>query len=90
MSTQNENSKEEILKSYGLSEKDTGSPEAQIAILTEEINNLFAHLDDHPKDLHSRKGLVAMVNKRKRLLKYLKKESSERYSEIIKKAGLKK
>ncbi len=89
MSTQNEKSKAEILKSYGLGE-DTGSPEAQIAILTEEINNLFAHLDDHPKDLHSRKGLVAMVNKRKRLLKYLKKEDSERYNEIIKKAGLKK
>ncbi len=87
MDTQNEKT---VLEKYGLDPKDTGSPEAQIAMLTEEINNLFSHLEDHPKDLHSRKGLVGMVNERKKLLKYLKKENTEKYEEIIKKAGLKK
>lgn len=88
MSTKKE--KTEILEKYELDTENTGSPEAQIAILTEEINNLFAHLEDHPKDKHSRKGLVGMVNKRKKLLKYLKKEDEKRYKEIIKKTGLKK
>ncbi len=81
--------KTEILEKYGLETDDTGSPEAQIAILTEEIDSLFDHLEDHPKDKHSRKGLVGMVNKRKKLLKYLKKEDRKRYEEIIKKTGLK-
>ncbi|MGM0439014.1 MAG: 30S ribosomal protein S15 [Patescibacteria group bacterium] len=90
MSKQNELNKTEILEEYGLDTENTGSPEAQIAILTEEINNLFSHLEDHPKDKHSRKGLVGMVNKRKKLLKYLKKEDEEKYKDIIKKAGLKK
>ena len=72
MKTQKETSKTEVLEEYGLDTDNTGSPEAQIAILTEEINNLFSHLEDHPKDKHSRKGLVGMVNKRKKLLKYLK------------------
>ncbi len=84
-----EKEKAEILNEYGLDENDTGSPEAQIAILTAEINNLFEHLEDHPKDKHSRKGLVGMVNKRKKLLKYLKREDEGRYEEIIKKTGLK-
>jgi small subunit ribosomal protein S15 len=82
--------KKEILEKYELDTENTGSPEAQIAILTEEINDLFAHLEDHPKDKHSRKGLVGMVNKRKKLLKYLKKEDEKKYKEIIKKTGLKK
>lgn len=88
MSTQKE--KAEILEKYNLDTGNTGSPEAQIVILTEEINNLFSHLEDHPKDKHSRKGLVGMVNKRKKLLKYLKKEDEERYEKIIKKTDLKK
>ncbi len=82
--------KKEILKEYEVDVEDTGSPEAQIVLLTEEINNLFGHLEDHTKDIHSRKGLVGMVNKRKKLLKYLKKEDEERYKEIIKKTNLKK
>jgi small subunit ribosomal protein S15 len=82
--------KTEILEKYDLDTENTGSPEAQIVILTEEINNLFEHLEDHPKDKHSRKGLVGMVNKRKKLLKYLKKEDEKRYKEILKKTGLKK
>ena len=90
MKTQNDTSKTEILKEYGLDTENTGSPEAQIAILTEEIKNLFSHLEDHPKDKHSRKGLVGMVNKRKKLLKYLKKEDPEKYEDIIQKTGLKK
>ncbi len=90
MKTQNDASKTEILKEYGLDTENTGSPEAQIAILTEEIKNLFSHLEDHPKDKHSRKGLVGMVNKRKKLLKYLKKEDPKKYEEIIEKTGLKK
>ncbi len=91
MSTKNEieNDKREILKKYDLDTEDTGSPEAQIAILTEEIDNLFSHLEDHPKDKHSRKGLVGMVNKRKKLLKYLKKNDEKKYKEIVKKTGLK-
>ncbi len=88
MSTKKE--KTEILEKYDLDTENTGSPEAQIVILTEEINNLFEHLEDHPKDKHSRKGLVGMVNKRKKLLKYLKKEDEKRYKEILKKTGLKK
>lgn len=88
MSTKKE--KTEILEKYDLDPENTGSPEAQIAILTKEINDLFSHLEDHPKDNHSRKGLVGMVNKRKKLLKYLKKEDQKRYEEIVKKTGLKK
>ncbi len=68
----------------------TGSPDFQITLLTEEIDNLFRHLEKNPKDKHSRRGLVGMVNKRKKLLKYLKREDQKRYEEIIKKTGLKK
>ena len=90
MNKQNEINKTEVLENYGLDTENTGSPEAQIAILTEEIQNLFSHLEDHPKDKHSRKGLVGKVNKRKKLLKYLKENDEEKYKKIIKKAGLKK
>ena len=89
MNKQNEINKTEVLEEYDLDTENTGSPEAQIAILTEEIKNLFSHLEDHPKDKHSRKGLVGKVNKRKKLLKYLKKNDKESYEEIVKKAGLK-
>ena len=69
-------------------ENDTGSPEVQIAILTERINNLTEHIKNNKKDLHSRRGLIGMVNKRRKLLNYLKKVSEERYNKIIKELGI--
>ncbi|MBX0312115.1 MAG: 30S ribosomal protein S15 [Sulfurihydrogenibium sp.] len=75
--------KQEIIKKFALHEKDTGSPEVQIAILTERIRNLTEHIKANKKDLHSRRGLIGMVNKRRKLLNYLKRESEERYRKII-------
>ncbi len=69
---------------------DTGSPEVQVAILSEEIKQLLLHLKKHPKDLHSKKGLLKMVSKRRTLLAYLKKEGTRRYNIILEKIGLKK
>ena len=69
---------------------DTGSPEVQVAILTERINNLTEHFKGHAKDNHSRRGLLMMVNNRRSLLDYLKKEDSARYSALIAKLGLRK
>jgi small subunit ribosomal protein S15 len=82
--------KEKIIKQYETHPTDTGSPEVQIAILSEEIDKLLSHLKKHPKDVHSKKGLLKMVAKRRRLLGYLKKESTRRYNSISKKLGLKK
>ncbi len=82
--------KKEVIIKYKLHRKDTGSPEVQVALLTEEINSLVSHLKKHPKDFHSKRGLIGMVMKRKKLLKYLKEESTRRYNSIIKKLGLKK
>jgi len=82
--------KEEIIKKYKLHDKDTGSPEVQIALLTEKIRRLLLHLKEHKKDVHSKRGLLKMVAKRRKLLKYLKRESEKRYKEIIKKLKLKK
>jgi len=82
--------KEKIIKKYQLHKADTGSAEVQIALLTEDIKKVLEHLKKHPKDLHSRRGLLKMVIKRKRLLKYLEKESKRRYNSILKKIGLKK
>jgi len=82
--------KQKVVEKYKLHEKDTGSSEVQIAILTEEIKRLTGHLKDHPKDIHSRRGLLKMVSKRKSLLNYLAGEDEKRYSSIIKKIGLKK
>lgn len=70
-------------------EKDTGSPEAQIGLLTAEIGRLLLHLKKHKKDMHSKRGLLRMVARRRRLLSYLKEESMKRYSAISKKLGLK-
>ncbi len=81
--------KEKIIKKHKVHDKDTGSAEVQIALLSEEIKRLVLHLKKHPKDFHSRHGLIKMVMKRKRLLNYLKKESKKRYSEIIKSLELK-
>lgn len=79
-----------IIKQYKTHEKDTGSSEVQVALLSERINELTAHLKKHPKDNHSRRGLLMMVSKRKRFLDYLKKENEKRYKKIIKELGLKK
>ena len=82
--------KEKIIKKYKLHEADTGSAEVQIALLTEEIKRLLLHLKKHTKDFHSRRGLLKMVAKRRKLLKYLEKEDEKRYKSIVKKIGLKK
>ena len=86
----NQEKKAEIIKEYGLKEGDTGSPEVQIAILTERINQLTAHLKQHPHDDHSRLGMYKMVGKRRRLLDYLAKKDIERYRAIIAKLGIRK
>ena len=82
--------KSEIIKKYKINEKDTGSPEVQIALLSDEIKGLLGHLKEHPKDNHSRRGLLQMVSDRRALLAYLKKEDLKRYESIFKKVGLKK
>ena len=82
--------KTEVIREYGLSEKDTGSPEVQVAILTNRINNLAAHFDTNPKDHHSRRGLLKMIGARKRHLSYLKSKSVERYKSLIKRLGLRR
>ena len=82
--------KAEIIEKYKRDEKDTGSPEVQIALLTERINELTAHLKVHVKDNHSRRGLLKMVGKRRNLLNYLAKKDINRYREIVKELGLRK
>ena len=82
--------KEKIVKEFAVHEGDTGSPEVQIAILTERILQLSDHLKTHKKDNHSRRGLLQMVGKRRRLLDYLKRKDEERYKVLIEKVGLSK
>lgn len=82
--------KSQIIEKYKRDEKDTGSPEVQIAILTERINELTEHLKVHQKDNHSRRGLLKMVGKRRNLLNYLAKKDINRYREIVKQLGLRK
>ena len=82
--------KTKILNEYKIHEKDTGSPEVQIAILTKRINELTEHLRTHKKDHSSRRGLLKMVSKRNSLLKYLTREDRTRYQQIIGKLGLRK
>ncbi len=82
--------KAKIIKEIGINEKDTGSSDVQIALLTKEIDKLVLHLKKHAKDMHSKRGLIGMVIKRKKLLAYLKKEDEKRYNKIIKEIGLKK
>jgi small subunit ribosomal protein S15 len=82
--------KTKIIKDNARAKGDTGSPEVQVAILTERINNLQGHFKDHHKDNHSRRGLLQMVNKRRSLLDYLKKKDVERYNALIAKLGLRK
>jgi len=82
--------KEKLIKKYKIHDIDTGSPEVQVALLTEEIKKLILHLKKHPKDFHSKRGLLKMVSRRRRLLSYLKDEDEKRYNSLIKKIGLKK
>ncbi|MBC7230221.1 MAG: 30S ribosomal protein S15 [Actinobacteria bacterium] len=80
----------EIIEEYRAHEKDTGSAEVQIAILTKRIEDLTEHLKVHKKDHHSRRGLLKMVGKRRRLLNYLKEKDVERYRELIERLGLRR
>ena len=80
----------EIIKKYGSNEKDSGKSEVQIALLTERINELTGHFDTHKKDHHSRRGLMMMVGKRRRLLDYLMKKDIGRYRAIIKELNIRK
>ena len=82
--------KNEIIKEYRRDEKDTGSPEVQIALLTERINELTEHLKNNPNDNHSRRGLLKMVGNRRNLLNYLGKKDVQRYRDIVAKLGLRK
>jgi len=82
--------KDALVKEHARVEGDTGSPEVQVAILTERITNLTEHFKSHAKDNHSRRGLLMLVNKRRSLLDYLKKKDAERYSALIAKLGLRK
>jgi small subunit ribosomal protein S15 len=82
--------KQKIIKDNAQSKSDTGSPEVQVAILTERIVNLTEHFKTHAKDNHSRRGLLMLVNKRRSLLDYLKREDNERYAALIAKLGLRK
>jgi len=82
--------KGELIKEYGLQEGDTGSPEVQVAILTERINNLTEHLKSHSHDFHSRRGLLSMVGHRRRLLDYVKRKNRGRYEDLIKRLGLRR
>ena len=82
--------KQEIINEYKRDEKDTGSSEVQIALLTERINELTEHLKVHKKDNHSRRGLLKMVGKRRNLLNYLAKKDAEKYKEVVEKLGLRK
>ena len=79
-----------IMAEYATHEGDTGSPEVQIAVLTKRINDLTAHMKDHPKDFHSNRGLLKMVGRRRNLLAYLQKKDIARDRAIIKKLGLRK
>ncbi len=82
--------KVELVKEYATKEGDTGSPEVQVAILSERIKNLTGHLGDHKKDFHSRRGLLVMVGQRRSLLDYLKRKNVSRYEQLIGRLGLRR
>lgn len=82
--------KTEIMTAYATKEGDTGSPEVQIAVLTQQINDLNEHLQQHLHDFHSRRGLYMMIGKRRRLLKYLRSKDVDRYQALIQKLGLRR
>jgi small subunit ribosomal protein S15 len=89
MSLSSEN-KSSIIKDYSRGEADTGSPEVQVALLSARISELTEHFSEHKKDHHSRQGLLKMVNKRRKLLDYVKSEDNERYRELISRLGLRR
>jgi len=80
----------EIVKEFQLSDSDTGSPEVQVALLSQNINSLQEHFRDHAKDHHSRRGLIRMVSQRRKLLDYLRGKDQERYSTLIQRLGLRR
>ena len=82
--------KAELMKEYATGESDTGSPEVQVAILTERITNLTEHFKGHKKDNHSRRGLLKMVSQRRRLLDYLKSKEEQRYQTLIQRLGIRR
>jgi small subunit ribosomal protein S15 len=82
--------KQEVIKDYATKSGDTGSPEVQVAILSERINNLTEHFKTHVKDNHSRRGLLKLVSQRRRLLDYLKSRDTERYQALISRLGLRR
>lgn len=82
--------KAELIKEYAIQSGDTGSPEVQVAILTERIVNLTEHFKEHKKDVHSRRGLLMMVNRRRRMLDYLRRGDVGRYEALIQRLGLRK
>lgn len=82
--------KTEVIGSFRKNPQDTGSPEVQVAVLTERIKNLTEHFKEHKKDLHSRRGLLKMVSRRRRLLDYLKRSDDPKYQSIIQQLGLRK
>ena len=86
----NVDEKRDIVKDFGHNNKDTGSTEVQVALLTKKINELSEHFKIHKKDHHSRRGLLGMINNRRKLLKYLKGKNEEGYQKLIKKLGLRK
>ena len=82
--------KQALMKEFATAEGDTGSPEVQVALLSERIKNLTDHLQTHEKDFHSRRGLLVMVGQRRRLLDYLKRKNAARYKELIERLGLRR
>ncbi len=82
--------KQELINEFSIKEGDTGSPEVQIAILSERIRNLSEHMSAHAKDFHSRRGLLMMVGARRRLLDYLKAKSDDRYQQVIKRLNIRR
>ena len=86
----NADRKKEIIKDFATIEGDTGSPEVQVAVLTERIKNLTEHFKDHKKDNHSRQGLLKLVNQRRKVLDYIKSKDEQRYEDLIARLGLRR
>jgi small subunit ribosomal protein S15 len=82
--------KQEVIREFATGQGDTGSPEVQVAILSERIRNLTEHLKTHKKDFHSRRGLLMMVGQRRQLLDYLKRKKASRYEELVSRLGLRR
>ena len=82
--------KQELIQEYATKEGDTGSPEVQVAVITERIRNLTGHMQSHKKDFHSRRGLVMLVGQRRRLLDYLKRKNEGRYKDLIKRLEIRR